>query len=52
MKKLYQNELTYQLSLKQAHKLWQQQLITQEEYEQFQQIILQKYQPFISQLVG
>ncbi|MER0123338.1 SHOCT domain-containing protein [Streptococcus sp. ZJ93] len=49
---LYQNELTYQLVMNQAHQLLEGELITQQEYEQFQKTILQKCQPFISRLVG
>lgn len=47
-----QDEITYQLSMIQANKLLSDGLITDSLYQEFKANMLEKYKPFISQLVG
>lgn len=44
------NEMTYQLTMIQAKLLLDNGALTVEEFEQFRQLMLEKYQPFISRL--
>ena len=44
------NEMTYQLTMVQAKVLLNNGAITIKEFELFRQLMLEKYQPFISQL--
>lgn len=45
------NEIQYQLSLSLAKELLKNELITQEEYHEMMCILLEKYQPFIGELL-
>lgn len=50
--KQFQDEITYQLSLLQARHLVDKGIISEDEFDTFQQQMLEKYSPLISQLAG
>lgn len=48
----FQQELTYQITMAQAKQLLAEGLISEADFQAFKTKMLEKYKPFISQLVG